>query len=320
MKRVVLFLLVGLVSVASVACQSGAGSLSDQDQVAIRKVVADAAAMVTPSKTDYADYVKLYYTDDATVLPANVPAIQGHAAIQAVFQSFPPMSDFKAEIVELDGRGDLAYVRGNYAMTMNPPGGAAMTDKGKYVEVWKKQADGSWKVKYDSWTSDLPAPGLMVPTGAVAPSADADVKKLGDIVGRWQIGGTFKPDPKTPVGPVALSLDCQWFAGGLQVVCAYTGASAGQPYQEADIYSYDSKAKSYTVYSVSNPGGAMTGRLTIQPGTWIQVSDFQVEGKPAKMRLTLTNVTPAGGTWKNEMSVAGGSWMPLGDGKYVKAK
>jgi ketosteroid isomerase-like protein len=320
MKRVVLFLLVGTVSAASAACQAGAGNLGAPDQAAIRKVVDDAAKMVTPSKTDYADYVKLYYADDAAVLASNAPAAQGHAAIQAALQSFPPMSDFKLEIVELDGRGDLAYVRGNYSMTMNPPGAPAMADKGKYVEIWKKQADGSWKVRYDSFSSDLPAPGLMVPTGAVAPSADAEVKKLGDIVGRWQIGGTFKPDPKKPAGPVAMSLDCQWFAGGLQVVCAYTGASAGQPYQEADIYSYDSRTKTYTVHSVSNPGGAMTGKVTIQPGTWTQVSDFQVEGKPAKMRLTMTDVTPAGGTWKNDMSVAGGPWMPLGDGKYAKAR
>ena len=31
--------------------------------------------------------------------------------------------------------------------------------EGKFVEVWKKQADGQWKVVADMFSSDLPAPG-----------------------------------------------------------------------------------------------------------------------------------------------------------------
>jgi ketosteroid isomerase-like protein len=30
-------------------------------------------------------------------------------------------------------------------------------DKGKYVEVWKKQADGKWKCIVDSYSSDMAA-------------------------------------------------------------------------------------------------------------------------------------------------------------------
>jgi hypothetical protein len=139
-------------------------------------------------------------------------------------------------------------------------------------------------------------------------------------VGRWQIGGTGLPAPGSPAGPVALSLDCQWFASGLEVVCAYGGTVAGQPYQEADVYSYDGKTKTYPIYSVLNPGGVMQGKLVIQPGTWVHVWDLQMDGKPAKMRLTLTDVTPAGGKWKTDMSVAGGAWTVMGEGTYTKAK
>jgi hypothetical protein len=114
-------------------------------------------------------------------------------------------------------------------------------------------------------------------------------------------------------------VDCQWFASGLEVVCAYGGTVAGQPFQEADIYSYDAKTKTYSIYSVVNPGGVMQGKLTIQPGTWVDVWDFQMDGKPAKMRRTLTDVTPAGGNWKSDMSVAGGPWVVLSEGKYKYA-
>jgi ketosteroid isomerase-like protein len=32
-----------------------------------------------------------------------------------------------------------------------------VTDQGKLVEVWKKQADGKWKTVADIFNSDLPA-------------------------------------------------------------------------------------------------------------------------------------------------------------------
>ncbi len=320
MKRILTLVVGGVMSGAFVACQPGTAGLADADKAAIRKVGEDSIKIAVSPKPDFGEYVKLYYAEDATVLAANMPPIQGRPALQAFFASFPPMSDFKFDIVDIDGRGDLAYVRGNYSLTLSPPGAPPITDRGKYVEVWKKGADGAWKATYDSFSSDLPVPGLVIGTGGPAADASAELRKLGDVVGRWQIDGTVKPDPKNPAGPVALSLDCQWFTGGRQVVCSYTGMTAGQPYQEADVYSYNDKTKTYSIYSVSNPGGVMAGKLTIQPGTWVHVWETPVDGKPAKMRLTLTNVTPEGGNWMNDMSIAGGPWTGLGEGKYMKAK
>jgi ketosteroid isomerase-like protein len=44
-------------------------------------------------------------------------------------------------------------------MSVTPPGAAGpVGDTGKYVEIWRKQRDGSWKVVLDAWNSDLPAP------------------------------------------------------------------------------------------------------------------------------------------------------------------
>jgi len=37
--------------------------------------------------------------------------------------------------------------------------GNPATEKGKYLTVWKKQADGSWKVIEDMFNSDLPPGG-----------------------------------------------------------------------------------------------------------------------------------------------------------------
>ena len=47
------------------------------------------------------------------------------------------------------GSGDLAYSTGAYEMTAPDDNGKSSIDRGKYVAVWKKQADGNWKVAVD---------------------------------------------------------------------------------------------------------------------------------------------------------------------------
>jgi len=58
--------------------------------------------------------------------------------------------------VEVARSSDIGCVYGTYEMTMNDPAGKPMTDHGKYVESWRKQADGSWKWIVDTFNSDLP--------------------------------------------------------------------------------------------------------------------------------------------------------------------
>ena len=60
------------------------------------------------------------------MLPPNAPAVTGPAAIEAMFKTFPPITAFELRTEEVEGTGDLAYVRGRYTMTMSPPGAPAI--------------------------------------------------------------------------------------------------------------------------------------------------------------------------------------------------
>ena len=53
---------------------------------------------------------------------------------------------------------DLLVAAGVYQITPKDPEGKSLADRGKLVEVWKKQADGKWKTVADIFNSDLPAP------------------------------------------------------------------------------------------------------------------------------------------------------------------
>ncbi len=62
------------------------------------------------------------------------------------------------ETVDVEYLGDVAYEVGAYTLKIEPEGGQAATDKGKYVVVWKRQADGRWKLQVDIWNTNTPLP------------------------------------------------------------------------------------------------------------------------------------------------------------------
>ena len=49
---------------------------------------------------------------------------------------------------------DLAYETGKYTYTFTPPGKAETQTGGHYVTIWKRQADGGWKIMADMGVSN----------------------------------------------------------------------------------------------------------------------------------------------------------------------
>jgi uncharacterized protein (TIGR02246 family) len=100
-----------------------------------------------------------YYSDNASLLPPNAPIATGKQAIRAAWAPLVASGasvSWQADKVEVARSGDLAYVVGTYQLAMKDPQGNPGNDHGKFVEVWKKQPDGKWKVVADIFNSDLP--------------------------------------------------------------------------------------------------------------------------------------------------------------------
>lgn len=148
------------------ACQKGAQPISDADKAALRAVEDKFAGGVLAK--NWAEVAGLYATN-ATFMPPNEPALTGPAAIQAWMAAFPPVTAFKLTVQEVDGVGDLAYVRGTYDLTITPPGAPGpVTDHGKFLNVNRRMADGSWKYTNDIFNSDVPAAPPPAPAPAPA--------------------------------------------------------------------------------------------------------------------------------------------------------
>ncbi|HEV8198234.1 MAG TPA: nuclear transport factor 2 family protein [Gemmatimonadales bacterium] len=149
--------LCALLVLVATACQPAPpAALSDADRAAIEAQEQNFARLALSHSLD--SLVNAYYTDDAIFMAPNAPAATGRAAILAVLNGFPPFTTFEIKTVEINGGGGDAWVRGTYNMVMAPPGGAPMPDNGKYLEIWKKQGDGTWKVTRDMFNSDVPLP------------------------------------------------------------------------------------------------------------------------------------------------------------------
>jgi len=138
----------------STACQTQA---TTTDEAALRKL--DDEWSKAAGSRDVEKTIS-YYSDDAVVMPPNIATLTGKEPIRTLWKSMLGSPDFsggwKASKVEVARSGDLAYVSGTYEFNEKDDSGKPITDKGKYLEVWKKQADGSWKCVADMFSSDLP--------------------------------------------------------------------------------------------------------------------------------------------------------------------
>src|SRR4051812_35676292 len=127
-----------------------------------------------------------HYADDAAMLPPNAPLMKGKEAIRSNYRELlaDPNMSFAGTTVSTDvsKSGDMAYTQGLFALTgTNPKTKKTETVHGKYVTIFKKQADGTWKVVQDINNADAApvsaADGKPQKNAAVARKAPAPRKK-----------------------------------------------------------------------------------------------------------------------------------------------
>jgi uncharacterized protein (TIGR02246 family) len=158
MKRVLV-----LVALLSAGCGGGGSETPRTVDVGQDKQQVQAAGQRIWSAVARNDTAGLVaeYADDSIIFPPNAPMIQGKPAITTFLGDLFASTTFRdavGTIADIRVSGDLAVETGHYAWTLVPPGGTPMPDKGKYVHVWARTPDGTWKVIRYFSNSDLAAP------------------------------------------------------------------------------------------------------------------------------------------------------------------
>lgn len=162
LPRITLWTTCGCLAVLAVAC-SGPVPVDSRttEEAAIRK--ADDAWLKAIAAKDL-DATVSFYDEKASLFVPNAPIATGREDIRKMWAQLFSLPGFaltpKTTKVDVARSGDLAYAQGTYEFTANDAKGAPATDRGKFVVVWGKQTNGSWKAMADIFNSDLPpAPG-----------------------------------------------------------------------------------------------------------------------------------------------------------------
>jgi ketosteroid isomerase-like protein/quercetin dioxygenase-like cupin family protein len=98
-----------------------------------------------------------YFAPDGSFYPPGMPVAAGSTAIMDTFMKISATHGFAVQWTptkaEVGAAGDVGYTVGTYDASMN-----GTREKGKYVTVWKKQPDGTWKVVEDIFNADAAGP------------------------------------------------------------------------------------------------------------------------------------------------------------------
>jgi len=95
---------------------------------------------------DAATYAEMF-TEDAVLLRPNAPMVRGRTTIladQKTLLSRAQVISGAVQTVHLDMSGDMAYEIGNFSYTFRLDGGEPRTVGGKFLAIWRRQADGRW--------------------------------------------------------------------------------------------------------------------------------------------------------------------------------
>lgn len=116
---------------------------------------ADWAALAAEGRD--IDAILSYWTDDAVVLPPDLPPVQGKEALREYVLGSLEVPGFSitwsSDDAVVSPEGNLAYLAGTNTVTVNAPDGNPMTIKGRVVTIWRRDPDGEWRCAVDIWNS-----------------------------------------------------------------------------------------------------------------------------------------------------------------------
>ncbi len=131
-----------LASLAIVGCRT-AGAGKNTAQVLIDT---DAAFSRAAASSGVAVAFRDYAAADALMLPQGAQPVRGRDNIFEASRNDTGSLTWVPRGADVSYSADLGYTWGEYEFRAN---GSSEVHYGKYVTVWKKQSDGSWKFVVD---------------------------------------------------------------------------------------------------------------------------------------------------------------------------
>ncbi len=140
------------------ACQD---TVDHRSTDAAAVLAADSAWAQTFARKDITAYLT-FVDSNASILPPDAPAVSGLRDVRALVESYmalPGLSGtWHPDRAEVARSGELAYTIGTTDLSYDDPSGKRVNERGKYIEVWRKGADGRWRMVTETFNADAPNP------------------------------------------------------------------------------------------------------------------------------------------------------------------
>lgn len=126
------------------------------DVTAMKNIIGEKNNRFTKAHiTGDTTFLNNIFTQDGKAFPPNSDAVTGRSAIAAGNSQWVnfDIKEFREETTAFYGNEDYLIDEGNYYLRY---GKDNTIDKGKYLNVWKKE-DGDWKIFTNMWNTSMPA-------------------------------------------------------------------------------------------------------------------------------------------------------------------
>ena len=136
----------GPVTVDRAALQAGVDSAADRLLAALR--------------TNNPDSLLALLADDVVLMPPNEAVLQGKAAVRTWYEGF--LALMRTTSLTIGDRevllgGEWATEIARFEWVLTPvAGGLPVTDRGSYMQVWRRGEDGKWLFSRELWNSGPP--------------------------------------------------------------------------------------------------------------------------------------------------------------------
>jgi uncharacterized protein (TIGR02246 family) len=155
-----MFALTYLLSIPWLGGCSREKQLTPSEREDVASITAVSKARADAFNQGNAAAIAAHFTEDALLMAPDKPILKGKAAVQTYYQHIfdEYETSLKSYYEEVKVSGQLAYGRGFAEVVLTPKrGGKTITSTSKYINIMKREADGTWKTTHDIWNgNELP--------------------------------------------------------------------------------------------------------------------------------------------------------------------
>jgi ketosteroid isomerase-like protein len=167
-------------------------------EAAVRKSDADWSVAAGAANVD--GWMAFYAVDAIALLPGDRLASGRELLRRSVTRLLaqPHLSVAWHPIkVDVARSGDAAILTGAYELHFDDSRGPPGPDRGRRLEIWRRQADGFWKCTVDAWDSDE--------SHAAPPATTAGIHGMSQAAGSEPLAQTAPPPLAPPPAPVSVA-------------------------------------------------------------------------------------------------------------------